>query len=364
MLEAIRRLKPHSLQSFALLSRPKNEHIQLLAAVDAAAVLRMFDVALLAGMLVDEANATRSLEILEGWAFVEPFPSLNRKTPETFIVLLGWAGVGGCSAIVAPNSTRYPHERRSCMRMTKTPRGRIEWLYHCLAANPDTGASELARLNQVWVGNAEQEDRYALAAALRELKETGIVEGRARLWVRLVIGGTDMSRAEESRLVLVEARELVLIARKLHDAQAEAEAYRLAGEALLGKKSLPEAETASGKRLAVHRQLAEVSPADKTQQRDLAAALAKLAQVLQEQGGLTEAQEAPEKDPLLVPQRAEADPKDVRWQHELNSARSRDAAETQRKLTNLSTGETTTSRADANFKNSVVTHRPSTAGCK
>ena len=59
-----------------------------------------------------------------------------------------------------------------------TPAGRVEWIYHLLCAEPEFGATTLEKQDRYWSRIARPEDRYALAAALGELDDSGLVHGR------------------------------------------------------------------------------------------------------------------------------------------------------------------------------------------
>jgi len=112
-----------------------------------------------------------------------------------------------------------------------SPAGRIEWIFHLLIGDPERGATELEALNRDWSGRASPEARYALAAALGELEDTQLVQGRARACVLLVIAETRVSRGEAAQLAEA-AREALRLACDAADLPAKADAQCLLGGVL------------------------------------------------------------------------------------------------------------------------------------
>jgi hypothetical protein len=88
----------------------------------------------------------------------------------------------------------------ACFADDFTPAGRIDWIYHLLCGDPKRGAKELESLDQNWTDCARPEDRYALASTLRELEDTELVRGSARVWVLLVTAWVRVSRSEFAKL--------------------------------------------------------------------------------------------------------------------------------------------------------------------
>jgi hypothetical protein len=78
-----------------------------------------------------------------------------------------------------------------------TPAGRIEWIYHLLCGDPERGAAELESLERNWGSSAGLQDRYALSAALHELEDTRLVQGRPRVWVLLATTWARFNRAKQ-----------------------------------------------------------------------------------------------------------------------------------------------------------------------
>ncbi len=194
--------------------------------------------------------------------------------------------------------------------------GRIEWIYHLLTSDPDRGASELESLDRRWSSEANPEDRYALAAALGELETAGRLQGRARVWVLLVIAWTRASRSESSQLTAV-ARQTLRLARAATDPRAEAEAQCLLGDALQAQGKLTAAQAAFAEYLAISRRLAGQDPSNAGWQQDLAVAHSRVGGVLQAQGELTAAQAAFAEYLAISRRLAGQDPSNAGWQREL-----------------------------------------------
>ena len=101
-------------------------------------------------------------------------------------------------------------------RDDRTAAGRIEWIYHLLCADPELGATQLEKLDREWSNQARPEERAALATALKELDETGLVAGRARAWVLLAMAWVRASRGEDAQLGDT-AVEALALARSVRD---------------------------------------------------------------------------------------------------------------------------------------------------
>ena len=179
----------------------------------------------------------------------------------------------------------------ACFADDFTPAGRLNWIYHHLCGDPERGATELELLERDRSSYARSEDRYVLSAALRELEETQLVQGRARVWILLVTAWTLVSRDETSKLADLAANILDL-ARAAKDQRAEAEAQRLLGDVLQVQGKLKAAEAAYLEYLAISRRLAEQDRANGGWQRDLAVAYSRIGEVREAQGNLEAAQTA------------------------------------------------------------------------
>ena len=174
-------------------------------------------------------------------------------------------------------------------RDNRTAAGRIEWIYHLLCADPELGATQLEKLDREWSNQARPEERAALATALKELDETGLVAGRSRVWVLLAVAWARASRGEEAQLGNT-AVEALALARSVRDARAEGDSQWLLGRVLEAQGKLAEVQTAYRENLAISRRLAEQDPSNAGWLRELAAAHGQLGNVLQSQGDLTAAE--------------------------------------------------------------------------
>jgi tetratricopeptide (TPR) repeat protein len=214
-----------------------------------------------------------------------------------------------------------------------TPAGRIEWIYHLLCADPERGATELESLDRDWTSCAHPEDRYALAAALRELEDTRLVQGRARVWVLLVTAWARAYRGEVTQLADVAASTLDL-ARTEKDPRAEADSQCLFGDVLQAQGKLGAAQEAFGKYLTISLRLAEQDPSNAGWQRALAAAHNRVGDVLRAQGKLEAAQAAYEETLAISQRLVGQDPSNAGWQRALAAAHNRvgDVLQAQGKL--------------------------------
>ena len=202
------------------------------------------------------------------------------------------------------------------------PAGRVEWIYHLLCGDPKRGATELELLDRNWGSCARPEDRYALASALRELEDTRLVQGGARVWVLLAIAWTRVSRGEAAQLADGPGKILDL-ARDAEDPRAEADSQCLLGDVLEAQGKLEAAQAAFEEYLAISRRLAEQNPSNAGWQLELAGAQSRIGGVLQAQGKL-EAALAAFKEYLAISRHlAEQDPSNAGWQLELAGAQSR-----------------------------------------
>ncbi len=268
---------------FAVSAWPEPEQPPLRAALDAAAVLHWFDARLLEKMLEtspDEAQGP--LEALKSLPFVERYRrSESELQSELFNVheatRLGWR-----RQIARENRNGFRGlslRAAACFADDLTPIGRIEYAYHLLNGDPERGAGELEVLDRRWkAAGAHPEDFYALAAVLRELEDTGIVQGRARAATLIAIGWARTMRGETAQLADL-AKEALRLAEDSSDLRMESEAQCLLGDVLQAQGQLQAAEAAFGEALAISRRLAAQDPSNAGWQRDLAVAHLRLARM-------------------------------------------------------------------------------------
>ncbi len=307
---------------FALTALPESERQPLRAALDAAAVLRWFDAGLLGQFLeVPHEVARTRFEALTSLPFVERYRMRDtdlRNIHEA--TRLGWRKK---LADETPDRFRgLSLQAAEAFADDPTSAGRIEWVYNLLCGDPDRGATELEELNRDWYGRARPEDRYALAAALRELEDTGLVAGRARAWTLLFIAWTRVTRGETAQLADTAAEALQL-ARAAEDRPAEADAQCLLGDVRQAQGNLEEAQAAFGEYLSSSRRLAEQNPSNADWQWELAVAHRRVGGVLEAQGRLKQAQAVFGEGLSSSRRLAEQNPSNTGWQRELAVAHNR-----------------------------------------
>ena len=184
---------------FLIATKQAKDQKLLRAALDAAAILRWFDVDLLAKVLeITQDGAQSIFHLLTTFSFVEHY---RRGGTEHYNIheatRLGWRKK------LAQETTEYfralSTRAASCFADRRTPAATIEWIYHLLCGDPEHGASELEQLDREWSDRGRPEDRYALAAALQELYDTRVVDGRAaRLRRLLAVAGPLCSASRRS----------------------------------------------------------------------------------------------------------------------------------------------------------------------
>jgi len=298
------------------------ERASLKEALETAAIPHWCDEAILAALLEVSLNESAArLARLRALTVVEPFPARG----ETAVNVHESARLALRSALVNNLGERFQGlsgRAAAFFEDDLTASGRIEWIYHLLCADPDRGATELEELDCAWSSSAHPEDRYALAAALREIEDTGLVQGRARVWVLLVMAWTRASRGEAARLEDV-AQAVLQLAKDAADAMAEAAAHCLIGDVLQAQGKLGKARAAFGEYLEICRRLAEKDPTNAGWQRELALAHSRVGDVLQAQGKLGEAQAAFGEYLEISRRLVEQDPTSAGWQRDLAVAHSR-----------------------------------------
>ena len=304
------------------MARPEAERGQLRSALDAAAILHWFDTSLLQKLLEISPEVAEGLVgTLSEHSFVEhyrgesdPHYNLHESTR------LGWRNKFASERIEQFRALSLCAS--SCFVENRKPRGRIEWIYHLLCGDPQLGASELEKLDREWSGSARPEDKFALAAALQELLESGLVDGRARARSLLAIGWSRTDWENTERLGEI-ATEALRLARKTNDKSDEADAKCLEGHVFEAQGRLELARAAFEQGLTIFRCLAEQDPSNAGWQRDLGVMQSRVGGVLQAQGRLELAQAAFEQDLTISRHLAERDSSNAGWQRDLAVAHSR-----------------------------------------
>ena len=158
----------------------------------------------------------------------------------------------------------------------RQPSGRIEWIYHLLAADPERGAAELENLSRAWSGTAYYEDLAALSAALTELDTSQMLRGKPLVRARLVVAQRRADLAGASSLGDL-ANQLLPAAEATDDARLTGDAYSLVGDVAQARGDLAGAEQAFSQYLAIFQRLAALDPANTDWQQGLADAQSRIA---------------------------------------------------------------------------------------
>jgi tetratricopeptide (TPR) repeat protein len=299
---------------FALAMLPEEDQAPVRAALDAAAVLRWFDSRLLARLLeIPEEESRRLSEQLKTFPFIERYRSGAedlRNVHES--TRLGWRKR---LALEAPERFRaLSSAAAGCFAGDLSPSARIEWIYHLLSGDPDRGTAALQRMGSDWSGRLE--DHYALAAALRELDETGLVRGRSCVWVLLTIAWTRVSKGEQSQLAAA-AFHVLSLARRTGDLRAEGNAHVLLGDVMSAQANIKAALSAYEEYLSISERLAADDPGNDSKQREIAVARNRVGSVWETQGRYAEAQAAYEASLAINKRLTDQDPDNTRWQRDL-----------------------------------------------
>src|SRR5271166_4614588 len=294
---------------------PDGERFVLKQSLEAAAIPHWCDEAILAALLEipKQESATRFTR-LRGLSILEPFPARGGNA----INVHEASRLALRKRMASDEEARFRTlSRRAAAHLEEdsAPAGRVEWIYHLLCGDPKRGATELESLDRNWGSCARPEDRYALASALRELEDTRLVQGGARVWVLLAIAWTRVSRGEAAQLADGPGKILDL-ARDAEDPRAEADSQCLLGDVLEAQGKLEAAQAAFEEYLAISRRLAEQNPSNAGWQLELAGAQSRIGGVLQAQGKLEAA--------LAISRHlAEQDPSNAGWKRELAVAQNR-----------------------------------------
>ena len=294
----------------------ESERAALREALEAAAIPHWCNKGILAALLqISPEDSAARLKRLRGLTVVEPFLARG----ETAVNVHESARLALRKAMVSDSRGRFcTLSRRAAARFENdiTPAGRTEWIYHLLGADAERGADELETLSGQWWGRARPEDEYALAAALKELEDSRLTAGRARVWSLLAIIWARRMHGDAAQLE-AEANEVLCLAREIKDQSAEGDAQALLGDTFQAQGKLAEAQAAFGEDLTISRRLASQDPGNAGWQRDLAAAHNRMGGVLEARGKLADAQAAFGESLAISRRLAAQDPSNARWQQDL-----------------------------------------------
>jgi tetratricopeptide (TPR) repeat protein len=363
---------------FLLMTKPAGEREPLRAALDAAAVLRWFDVSLVSRVLaISDADAEIRFASLRTLSFVEPYEG-NNKVACTLEqnCRLGWRQQlfqrdQNQFHILSIRAAEYFGDY-------DTDTGRIECIYHLLCGHPERGAE---KLEDDW-SNPEVGYYFAMAAPLQEIVDNRLARGRAHAWILLAlararIAAKDTEKAEKlSKLALSVARseddqraagyahcllgDILLVQGKLSEAQSafdtsltafqnptvstadnprvlwdQSQLYGRIGRVLQAQGHLVDALEKLTHALDISRGLVESEPTNGSWRRELASALGAVGEVLEAQGNLAEAQSMFEQYLSITRRLAAEYPGNIGYRHDLVIAESRvgDVLRAREKLT-------------------------------
>jgi tetratricopeptide (TPR) repeat protein len=303
---------------FILTNLPQEDRDRLRPVFDAASILRRFDGNLI-GQLLD-VSANEATEWVRVLASKLPFVESQRIRENEVLSIHESARLGWRQRMAVETQDRFrllSARAASCFVDDHSSIGRIEWIYHLLSADPNDGAINLEQLESEWSSQGHPENRYALVAALKELEDTQVLEGRARLWTLLTIAGVSKYRGEAARLGNV-AVETLGLARLLGDIEAEGSAQCLMGDVWAAQGKLSQAETAYEAYLSISKELAKSAP--RNIWRRGVAAYQRKGSVLKALGKLNEAFDAFKEQLAIVQRLVELEPGNAGWQLDLSSA--------------------------------------------
>jgi tetratricopeptide (TPR) repeat protein len=301
---------------------PNTKRAALKAALEAAAIPHWCDEGVLAALLeIRMEESAARIANLRALSVVEPF----RARGGNAINVHEASRLAIRKRLAADEQARFralSGRATAYFGQDSTHAGRVEWIYHLLCSDSERGANELEKLDSEWSRTAHAEERYALAAALRELENSQVLQGRARVWALLVAAWNRVSRGESAQLA-VRADHILSVARLVDDLGAEAEALALLGDALEAQGKLKQAQAAFGQYLSIRRRLAEKEPTNPACQLDLAVAHMRVGGVFEAQGKLDEAQAAFETALAIDQGLAEQEPTNAGWRRDLAVAYNR-----------------------------------------
>lgn len=297
-------------------SLSKNERDELKTALLAASIPHWCDNSILAALLqISEEECAARSERLARLSVVEPFTARGNgviNVHEASRLALRKAMATGQK----DRFRKLSSDAARCFENDSMPAGRVEWVYHLLSAEPERGADALESLHRDWMRIAHPEDFYALSVALSELENNGLLNGRARAWVLIVLAQARQVRGETAQLE-ASAQQIIELARSTGDERALGEGYALLGDALEATGKLNDSRIAYEEYLTISQRLATKYPDNAGWQLDLAAAFNRVGCVLEALGLQTEAEEAFRKDLEIGRRLVAKDPGQASWQSDL-----------------------------------------------
>ena len=299
-----------------------SERTALRSALEAAAVPHWCDADILAKLTEDSGSPSASQwASLKKVPAVEPFPARGAdagNVHESNRLPIR-------KRLAETQQTRFKELSARAARVfeaDKRPIGRIEWTYHLLVADPERGAAVLEDLGRAWVGTAHHEDLAALTAALTELDNSQMLQGKPLIRARLIVAQRRVDLASAASLGDL-ASQLLQAAEATGDARLTGDAHALVGQVAQARGDLAAAEQAYSQDLAISERLAALEPANTSWQQDLAGAYSRVGDVAQARGDLAAAEQAYTQELAICERLAALDPASSSWQQDLAGAYSR-----------------------------------------
>ena len=160
---------------------PDSDRDLLRAALGAAAIPHWCDESILAFLLeIPKQESDARLARLRKLSIIEPFPARG----DTAVNVHESARLAMRKQMAADEQARFTKlaaQATAYFAHDPTGAGRVESIYHLLCCDPERGSNDLERLCRNW-SSMHPEDRYALAAAVTELEDSHLLNGRARVW--------------------------------------------------------------------------------------------------------------------------------------------------------------------------------------
>lgn len=295
---------------------PLDNRAALRTALEAAAVRHWCDGTILAELVdVPQSQGHDQWSRLKALPVVESFPARGKDAGNVHEA----SRLAIRRRLRETEQTRFRHLSASSAdlfeRDTRSV-GRIEWIFHLLVADTERGADVLEQLSRAWSGSARHEDFAALAAALAELEDSQLLEGRALVRARLVIAER-RADVEGAAHLGDQVNTLLKQAEAANDLRLIGDVNCLIGDVAQALGDLTGAERAFGQYLTISERLAAREPANTGWQRDLAVAHGRIGDLAQARGDLAGAEQAFAQDLAICKRLAAGDPRNTDWQREL-----------------------------------------------
>ena len=302
---------------------PDGERAALRSAIEAAAVPHWCDTDTLARLADDAApQASSRCQLLKQLSIVEPFPARGADAGK----VQGSSRLAIRRMLAKAQPERFRElsaQAASVFEADTRPAGRIEWLYHLLAADPERGVTELQALSRAWWSTIRHEELAALTAMLVELDDARLLHGTAMIQARLIVTWQRLARTASAASVMdaatlsQPARQLLEAARAIGDARLTGDACCLVGDVARANGELTTAQQAYAEDLAISEELAELHPASHSLRWDLGCAFGRVGQLEQLRGNLISADAAYNQCLAIFRRLSGLDPANIGWLREL-----------------------------------------------